>query len=106
MTDLWTVESNHAKTVYQGVKPLLDVGDIQIPSIYKMNARLGLLAGDLGLSRFEDELSQVCGTALSDRNLTRPFRILTAFWRMAQLVHMRMLRNWPIETSKRLHSPS
>ena len=84
LADIWTVESNHAKTVYQGVKPLLDVGDIQIPSIYKMNARLGLLAGDLGLSRFEDELSQVWGAALSDRNLTRPFRILTAFWRMAQ----------------------
>jgi len=81
---IWSDAPVQVNTVYQGVRPLLDVGDIQIPEIQYVDARLGLLAGDLGLSRFEDELSQVWAAALNDRNLTRPFRILTAFWRMAQ----------------------
>jgi chromosome partitioning protein len=81
---IWSSNPTQVNTVYQGVRPLLDVGDIQIPHIQRVAANLGLLAGDLGLSRFEDELSQVWAAALNDRNLARPFRILTAFWRMAQ----------------------
>ena len=81
---IWSDHTTDVSTVYQGVRPLFDVGDIHIPQIQRVAANLGLLAGDLGLSRFEDELSQVWAAAFNDRNLTRPFRILTAFWRMAQ----------------------
>jgi cellulose biosynthesis protein BcsQ len=83
LADLWT-DSAGASTIFRSVKPLLDVGDFAPVDYQKLNQRLALIPGDLGLSGFEDELSATWTDALSDKNKARPFRILTAFWRAAQ----------------------
>lgn len=83
LADLWT-DSAGASTIFRSVKPLLDVGDFAPVDYQKLNQRLALIPGDLGLSGFEDGLSATWTDALSDKNKARPFRILTAFWRAAQ----------------------
>jgi cellulose biosynthesis protein BcsQ len=83
LADLWT-DGAGASTIFRSVKPLLDVGDFAPVDYQKLNQRLALIPGDLGLSGFEDELSATWTDALSDKNKARPFRILTAFWRAAQ----------------------
>ena len=83
LAELWT-DSAGASTIFRSVKPLLDVGDFAPVDYQKLNQRLALIPGDLGLSGFEDELSATWTDALSDKNKARPFRILTAFWRAAQ----------------------
>ena len=71
-------------TIYQCVKPLTEVGDILIPKTRTINPRLHLMPGDLALAGFEDELSRVWPDAMGSANLYRPFRVLTAFWEVAQ----------------------
>lgn len=83
LAELWT-EGAGASTIFRSVNPLLDVGDFAPVDFQKLNQRLALIPGDLGLSGFEDELSATWTDALSDKNKARPFRILTAFWRAAQ----------------------
>ncbi|MEI8180541.1 AAA family ATPase [Aestuariivirga sp.] len=83
LADLWT-DSAGASTIFRSVKPLLDVGDFAPVDYQRVNQRLALIPGDLGLSGFEDELSATWTAALNDKNKARPFRILTAFWRAAQ----------------------
>lgn len=80
---LWT-DDQTANTVFQSVRPLLDVGDFNPVDYQQVTERLALIPGDLALSSFEDQLSATWSESLGDRNLARPFRILTAFWRMAQ----------------------
>jgi cellulose biosynthesis protein BcsQ len=83
LADLWK-DSAGASTIFRSVKPLLDVGDFAPVDYQKLDQRLALIPGDLGLSGFEDALSATWTDALSDKNKTRPFRILTAFWRASQ----------------------
>lgn len=79
---LW--DGTGTSTIFRSVKPLLDVGDFAPVDYQTMDSRLALIPGDLSLSGFEDELSSNWTSALNDKNKTRPFRILTAFWRSAQ----------------------
>lgn len=79
---LW--DDSGTTTIFRSVKPLLDVGDFAPVDYQTIDPRLALIPGDLSLSGFEDELSSTWTGALSDKNKTRPFRILTAFWRSAQ----------------------
>ncbi len=79
---LW--DDSGTSTIFRSVKPLLDVGDFASVDYQTIDPRLALIPGDLRLSGFEDELSSTWTGALSDKNKTRPFRILTAFWRSAQ----------------------
>lgn len=83
LADLWA-DGAGASTIFRSVKPLLDVGDFAPVDFQTIDQRLALIPGDLGLSGFEDELSSTWTGALDDKNKTRPFRILTAFWRSAQ----------------------
>ena len=76
--------TNTAKTVYQCVRPLTEVGDILPPQTQRINPHLHLVPGDLGLASFEDFLSQEWPHALDSGPLYRPFRILSAFWQVAQ----------------------
>ena len=64
-------------TIYQCVAPLTQVGDILTPRLMRINEGLFLIPGDLALSGFED--------FLSSEWLYRPFRVLSAFWQIAQL---------------------
>jgi chromosome partitioning protein len=83
LAELWADDAG-ASTIFRSVKPLLDVGDFAPAGYQTLDPRLALIPGDLGLSSFEDVLSSTWTEAMNDKNKTRPFRILTAFWRSAQ----------------------
>jgi chromosome partitioning protein len=84
---LWDPDdmSQRNDTVYQCVRPLTEVGDILAPQTQRINSRLHLVPGDLGLAGFEDFLSQEWPNALGSGSRFRPFRVLTSFWQVAQL---------------------
>lgn len=72
-----------APTIYGYIEPLVrGVGDIAEPVTYPAGDNLALLAGDLLLSAFEDELSAQWLSALSGNE--RAFRVLSAFSRLMQ----------------------
>lgn len=72
-------------TVFQCVRPLTEAGDIDPPQTKRISSRLHLVPGDLALAGFEDFLSQEWPNSLRTSNLYRPFRVLTAFWQVAQM---------------------
>ena len=87
LESLWD-ESDAASgsTIFECVKPLMQVGDLQLPHLQPIvlqsvlfQADLRLIPGDLALAAFEDTLSTEWPNALGSSNLYRPFRILTAF---------------------------
>lgn len=84
---LWDFDTSaqRADTIFQCVRPLTEVGDIKEATAVRIDERLRLVAGDLALAGFEDLLSSSWPDALGDANLYRPFRVLTAFWQVAQL---------------------
>lgn len=83
LSDIWE-EKTAISTIFDSVKPLLDVGDFAPVEYQIINSKLALVPGDLGLSGFEDQLSSTWTEVMDDKNKTRPFRILTALWRSAQ----------------------
>jgi cellulose biosynthesis protein BcsQ len=86
LEDLWfDGEPQAAKTIYQCIQPLTEVGDLREPKLQFITPKLALLPGDLALSGFEDQLSGEWPLSLGSQNLYRPFRVLTAFWQVAQL---------------------
>lgn len=65
------------------VQPLIKrLGDVKEPYLEKINDRLALITGDLGLSAFEDELSSQWSECLDRKE--RAFRVIFAFWRVLQ----------------------
>jgi len=84
---LWDIDnkSPDADTVFQCVRPLTEVGDIRTPQTKCINSRLHLVPGDLALAGFEDFLSQEWPKSMDSGVLYRPFRVLSAFWQVAQL---------------------
>ena len=79
--------STDATTIYKCVQPLTKVGDIRAPITQPVSSNLFLVPGDLALAGFEDQLSSAWTEAMgsNQENLYRPFRLLTAFWQVAQL---------------------
>ncbi|MEE9384591.1 MAG: AAA family ATPase [Nannocystaceae bacterium] len=83
LTKLWP-DSSHPYTVLGAVDPMLrGIGDVSEPHVEEIADAIGLLVGDLGLSRFEDKLSQDWPRAL-DRH-EDAFRVLSAFHRMLDM---------------------
>jgi cellulose biosynthesis protein BcsQ len=82
LEELWP-DGEHPDTVYGAIRPILKgVGDIAEPHIEKITEKLGLIPGDLGLSRFEDKLSSAWPNCqLGDESA---FRTMTAFHRLVQ----------------------
>lgn len=76
-------DPRNPRTIYQCVKPLTQVGDIQRASRVSISSNLSLIPGDIALSEFEESLSQEWPNALGS-NPYRSFRILTAFWTTMQ----------------------
>jgi len=75
--------NGHAQTIFGAVRPLKQgTGDIADPHIEIISDRLGLILGDMALSTFEDDLSEVWPKCLGDD--PRAFRISSAFWRVIQ----------------------
>jgi cellulose biosynthesis protein BcsQ len=83
---LWDVDPAEQRngTIFQCLRPLTEMGDILQPQTQRMAPRLHLVPGDLGLASFEDFLSQEWPNALRTAGLTRPFRVLSCFWQVAQ----------------------
>src|ERR1017187_4324145 len=86
LEELWDADlvSPKATTIYRCVQPLMEVGDIQEPITQHIRSSLHLVPGDLALAGFEDFLSQEWPNSLGSGNLLRAFRVLTAFWIVAQ----------------------
>lgn len=81
MEALW--DSAAHDTVYRAIEPLLEgTGDVVAPYIEEITPRLGLVVGDLSLSRAEDDLSSQWADCLDGK--PRAFRVLSAFWRVMQ----------------------
>jgi chromosome partitioning protein len=75
--------NGHASTIFGAVQPLKrGTGDIADPHVEIINDRLGLILGDMALSTFEDQLSEVWPKCM-DRD-ERAFRVTSAFWRIVQ----------------------
>lgn len=83
---LWDVDGQRprADTVFHCVRPLTEVGDIAAPATKRITPNLHLVPGDLALAGFEDFLSQEWPNSLGSGTLYRPFRVLSAFWQVAQ----------------------
>lgn len=78
-----TTNSGHPLTVFGVVRPLKQgTGDIGDPHVEIIADRLGLILGDMALSTFEDDLSEVWPRCLDGTE--RAFRVTSAFWRMVQ----------------------
>ena len=80
LEQLWP-DDNHPQTVYGAIQPILrGIGDIAKPHVEMITPRLGVVPGDLGLSRFEDKLSDAWPRC-HNRDESA-FRIMTAFHRL------------------------
>ncbi len=80
LTQVW-VDDQDGYTVYDCLRHLIrGVGDIADPVVERVDDMLGVLVGDLELSKFEDQLSEVWPKCM-DRD-ERAFRVMAAFWQM------------------------
>ncbi len=76
---LWPT-GEHPKTIFGALRPIIrGLGDVQAPHLEQINARLGLVVGDLALSTFEDKLSDAWPRC-HNRDESA-FRTMTAFYR-------------------------
>lgn len=71
---------DEARTVYQAVKPLTGISDVEKLTPKELGSRLALLPGDIGLSVFEDALSKNWTECLGED--IRPFHVVTALYRV------------------------
>lgn len=89
LENLWE-NSTGPQTIYRCLEPLTKVGDLQEPILNPITGNLHLVAGDVALAGFEETLSNVWPDSMGDSNLYRPFRVLSAFWQIAQLAAQRV----------------
>lgn len=76
-------------TLLEAVKPLdRGIGDIKPATIHHINDNIGLLAGDLELSMFEDKLSENWGKCNDGDEAA--FRIISSFYRVIDEAGNRM----------------
>ncbi len=87
--DLWEKQTG-ATTIFRAIEPLTKVGDLEDPVLKKVAQHLHLVPGDVALAGFEETLSNMWPESMGDKSLYRPFRILTAFWQVAQMAAKRV----------------
>jgi len=76
-------------TILEAIKPLdRGIGDIKPATIHHVNRNIGLLAGDLELSMFEDKLSENWGKCNDGDEAA--FRIISSFYRIIDEAGKRM----------------
>lgn len=71
-------------TIYQCVKPLIEVADIETPVLKRISENLYLMPGDVALSSYEDMLSSAWLESMGEKPY-RPMRILSAFWQVMRM---------------------
>ncbi|CAG1022723.1 Cell division protein PomZ [Methylococcales bacterium] len=82
LEELWP-DNKHPDTIFGAIQPILrGIGDINEPHLERITERLGLVVGDLGLSRFEDKLS--AAWPLCHNKDEAAFRVMTAFHRVIE----------------------
>lgn len=80
LEELWP-DGDHSTTVFGAVEPIVrGIGDITPPEIEKIAEGLGLITGDLALSRFEAKLSAAWPSCLDQDEAA--FRIVSSFYRI------------------------
>jgi len=84
---LWP-ENETSHTLFSAVRPLeRGIGDVADPFLETINPtsdnRLAIIPGDMQLSGFEDDLSEVWPKCLDKDE--RAFRVMSAFWRVMQM---------------------
>lgn len=81
LEEIWPDSEDHPATIYGAVRPILrGIGDIAPPPVERIAENLFLLPGDLGLSRFEDKLSDAWPRCHNSDEAA--FRTMTAFHRL------------------------
>ncbi|MGH8550974.1 MAG: ParA family protein [Methylococcales bacterium] len=92
LEELWP-DGDHPDTIYGTIRPMLrGVGDIKDPHIEAINDDLGLLVGDLGLSNFEDKLSDAWPRCHNRDEAA--FRTISAFYRALRMGADTMRAEW------------
>lgn len=82
LEELWP-EGRPGNTIFSAIRPLVrGIGDVEEPYCEQIEERLALIPGDMALSSFEDNLSEVWPKCLSGDE--RAFRVMSAFWRVMQ----------------------
>ena len=82
LEQLWP-EDQPVPTIFGAVQPLKrGVGDVIEPLLEIVSENLALIPGDMALSDFEDDLSQMWPKCLDSDE--RAFRVMSAFWRVIQ----------------------
>ena len=80
LEDLWP-DGKHPKSILGVIEPILKgTGDIAEPHIEEIDDNIGLLIGDLGLSNFEDKLSDAWPRCHDGDEAA--FRVISAFYRI------------------------
>jgi chromosome partitioning protein len=80
---LWPDTADHDRTILGAIQPVIrGVGDIADPHLEAISARLGLIVGDIGLSQFEDRLSQTWPGCLARDE--HAFRVTSVFYRIVR----------------------
>lgn len=79
---IWPESSDHPKTILGCIRPIMKgIGDIRVPDALEVADGIRLVPGDLGLSTFEDRLSDAWPRAMDGDEAA--FRTLSAFHRAA-----------------------
>jgi cellulose biosynthesis protein BcsQ len=87
LSELW--DNGENSTIFDSLQPLMNrTGDILAPGVEKVHSHLGLLPGNLALSRFEDLLSENWSKCLDGQEAA--FRVITAFHRIMLLAATQM----------------
>ncbi|HYS36809.1 MAG TPA: ParA family protein [Pseudonocardiaceae bacterium] len=79
LEEIWPIDGD-SDTVFGAVRPLLAVGGLRDVRPLAVGEGRYLLAGDIALSRFEDELADSWSRCLGGNE--RAFHITTALWRV------------------------
>jgi cellulose biosynthesis protein BcsQ len=81
LEEIWPEDEEHRLTILGAIRPILrGIGDIASPPVVQIADRIGLLPGDLGLSGFEDKLSDAWPRCHNSDEAA--FRVMTAFHRL------------------------
>lgn len=82
LEEIWPATSDHPSSILGSIRPLLEgTGDIAEPPVELVTGNLGLVPGDLGLSTFEEKLSESWPRAAGRDESA--LRVLSTFHRLA-----------------------